>query len=137
MPPGFAQVEYKFTDVEQRKHLARKKSRLLENANAKWVEFFEGEIPKPKTKNTENSQNVAVSKMPTESKKRKRASKTPESAKPSVVAKVDEMPKGKALKIKVSRPKKSTKAATAPKETTAVAVACQSDPQASLLDLDY
>ena len=137
VPPGFARVEYKFTDVQLRNHLARKKSRQLEDANAKWLEFLEGDIPKRKTKNNENSKNVAENKMPTKSKKRKRTSKTPESAKPSGVAKVDKMPKGKALKIKVSHPKKSTKAATAPKATTAVAVASQPDPQASLVDLDY
>ena len=53
VPPGFARVEYKFTDVQLRNHLARKKSQQLEEANARWLEFLEGEIPKGKTKKTQ------------------------------------------------------------------------------------
>ena len=44
VPPGLARVEYKFTDVQLRNHLARKKSQQLEEANARWLEFLEGEI---------------------------------------------------------------------------------------------
>ena len=46
VPPGFARVEYKFTDVQLRNHLARKKRQQLEETNARWLEFLEGEIPK-------------------------------------------------------------------------------------------
>ena len=39
VPPSFARVEYKFTDVQLRNHLARKKNQKLE-ANARWLEFL-------------------------------------------------------------------------------------------------
>ena len=61
VPPGFARVEYKFTDVQLRNHLARKKSQQLEEANARWLEFLEDEIPKGKTKKTQPSKEVGNS----------------------------------------------------------------------------
>ena len=50
VPPGFARVQYKFTNVQLRNHQARKKNQQLEVANAQWLEFLEGEIPKSKAK---------------------------------------------------------------------------------------
>ena len=55
VPPGFARVEYKFTHVQLRDHLAQKKSQPLEEVNARWLEFLECEIPKGRTKKTQSS----------------------------------------------------------------------------------
>jgi len=45
VPPGFAKVEYKFTDVQLRNHLAQNKKQRLHKANTRWLEYLEGEIP--------------------------------------------------------------------------------------------
>lgn len=132
VPPGFARVEYKFTDVQLRNHLARKKSQQLEEANARWLEFLEGEIPKGKTKKTQPSKEVGGKEVPTENKKRKQASrqasKSPQS---SVAVEEHNTPKVKPLKIKIPRAKKPKQATTA-KTTTAVVT--QPDQQLSQVD---
>lgn len=132
VPPGFARVEYKFTDVQLRNHLARKKSQQLEEANARWLEFLEGEILKGKTKKTQPSKEVGEKEVPTENKKRKQASqqasKSPQS---SVAVEEHNTPKVKPLKIKKPRAKKPKQATTA-KTTTAVVT--QPDQQLSQVD---
>ena len=58
VPPGFAKVEYKFTDVQLRNHLARKKKQ--QEANTRWLEYLEREIPKSRTKKAKDSKVVVV-----------------------------------------------------------------------------
>ena len=100
VPPGFARVEYKFNDVQLRNHLARKKSQQLEEANTRWLEFLEGEIPKGRTKKTQSSKEVGEKEVPTENKKRRHASKAPKSPQSSVTVEEHNAPKVKPLKIK-------------------------------------
>lgn len=123
VPPGFARVEYKFTDVQLRNHLARKKNQQLGDVNARWLEFLQGEIPKSRKKKAENPEQVVEEgggkELPTGTKKRKNASKSSES---SVAAQV---PQVKPLKIKKSRTKKPKTTAT---------VTSQSEQQLSPID---
>ena len=58
VPPGFAKVECKFTDVQLRNHLARKKKQ--QEANTRWLEYLEREIPKSRTKKAKDSKVVVV-----------------------------------------------------------------------------
>lgn len=131
VPPGFAKVEYKFTDVQLRNHLARKKKQQLHEANTRWLEYLEGEIPKSRTKKAEDSKVDDENELPTETKKRKRASKASKSLQSSVVAEVHNTPQVKPLKLKIKTAKKPKQAATA-KRTTAVL--SQSDQQPSQVD---
>ena len=119
VPPGFARVQYKFTDVQLRNHQARKKNQQLEVANAQWLAFLEGEIPKSKAKKAKDSKQVSEKELPIETKKRKRASKASKSPQTSVVAEVHSMPQVKPVKVKISRAKKPKKA-EAPKATAEV-----------------
>ena len=133
VPLGFARVEYKFTDVQLRNHLARKKNQKLEEANARWLEFLEDEIPKSRKKEIKTSKNVVEDvsgkELPTATKKRKQALK----ASSSVVAEVRNKPQVKPLKIKISQAKKPKQATTAT-TTAAAAVVSQSDQQPSQVD---
>ena len=130
VPPGFAKVEYKFTDVQMRNHLARKKKQQLQEANTRWLEYLEGEIPKSRTKKAEESIAVDESESPTETKKRKRASKASKSLQSSVVAEVHNTPQVKPLKLKKTA-KKPKQAATT---KTTTATVSQSDQQPSQVD---
>ena len=131
VPPGFAKVEYKFTDVQLRNHLARKKKQQLQEANTRWLEYLEGEIPKSRTKKAKDSKVVDENELPTETKKRKRASKASKSLQSSVVAEVHNTPQVKPLKLKIKTSKKPKQAATAKTTTAAVS---QSDQQSSQVD---
>ena len=131
VPPGFAKVECKFTDVQLRNHLARKKKQQLHEANTRWLEYLEDEIPKSRTKKAEDSKVVDENELPTETKKRKRASKASKSLQSSVVAEVHNTPQVKPLKLKIKTAKKPKQAATT---KTTTAVVSQSDLQPSQVE---
>ena len=66
VPPSFAGVEYKFTDVQLRNHLAQKKSQQLEEASASWLEFLEDQKPrakKPKQATTAKTTTAVVTEL--------------------------------------------------------------------------
>ena len=78
VPPGFAKISYKFTDIQLRDYQARKKRQQLDETNAEWLSYLEGEIPKRKEKTKSHEQVNKKLEEPTDpqSKKRKRSVKT-------------------------------------------------------------
>lgn len=44
VPPPFANVTYKCTDIQLRNHQARKKRQQLQETNIEWLKYFDGEV---------------------------------------------------------------------------------------------
>ena len=81
-PRGFAKIGYKFTDIQLRDYQARKKRQQLDETNAEWLSYLEGEILNREEKTKSHKQVNEVLKEPTDpqSKKRKRSVKSVEQA---------------------------------------------------------
>ena len=78
VPPGFAKISYKFTDIQLRDYQARKNRQQLDETNAEWLSYLEGEIPKRKerTKSHKQVNEELEEKKDPQSKKRKRSVKS-------------------------------------------------------------
>ena len=77
VPPGFANISYKFSDIQLRDYQTRKKRQQLDESNAEWLSYLEGEIPNRKEKTKSHKQVNEELEEPTDpqSKKRKRSVK--------------------------------------------------------------
>lgn len=70
MPPGFAKVNYQFTDLHLRNYQARKKLQQLQETNAEWLKCLEGKIPKRKKKAEKDPEKVLEEPSMVQPKKR-------------------------------------------------------------------
>ena len=71
VPPGFAKISYNFTDIQLRNYRDRKKRQQLDETNAEWLSYLEGEIPKCKEKTKSHKQFNEELEEPTDPNPRK------------------------------------------------------------------